>query len=627
MSDPRHFIVGTAGHIDHGKSTLVLTLTGTNPDRLPEEKARGLTIDLGFAHLSMDGLEIGIVDVPGHSDFVKNMVAGIGAIDLALIIVAADDSWMPQTEEHVQILSYLGITRAVVALTKADLVDELDTELAIEDVRSHLGGTPFADAPIVPVSAPKDIGLDTLRQTISAILRDAPDTGDVGKPRLHIDRAFSPTGVGTVVTGTLVGGTLAKGTRVAIAPGGQEAKVRTLQNHGSEVALGLPGSRIALNIPEAALASANDRGGIGRGLTVTLPALAATTDLIDVEVWRSDREIVGQPATVTPLKTGKYVRVHVGSADLAARLFLLDGSELLPGGRAFAQLRFDAPAHAFVGDRFVIRDWARRGTVGGGVVLDISPRRRKFRRAEQQAFLSQRAAAPADPAVLLDSLLARDQVVALPALVRSLVPREAVEAAIARAGAVRKHDRLIDQKFWDETVATLRDKLAKYHEAHPDRPGMAAASLRGTLRADVFELASEEFARVPGGFRLPEFNSRLPSELGPARNRLLDALSANPIEPPNPKELLKTEDDRRVFKFLVGSGEIIDLDEKCALTAAAYAQLQATITSFLAGRDPASASEIREATGTTRRVLIPLLERLDRDGVTRRAGDLRTVRS
>ncbi|CAN5127179.1 selenocysteine-specific translation elongation factor [soil metagenome] len=625
MSAPRHFIVGTAGHIDHGKSTLVRTLTGTDPDRLPEEKARGLTIDLGFAHLSLDGLELGVVDVPGHSDFVKNMVAGIGAIDLAVIVVAADDSWMPQTEEHVQILGYLGIRRAVVALTKADLVDELDLELATEDVRLHLDGTPFAEIPIIPVSAPAGTGLDPLRDTIAQILRNSPDTDDIGKPRLHVDRAFSPPGVGTVVTGTLVGGQLAKGTRVTIAPGALEAKVRTVQNHGSEVPLGHPGSRIALNIPEVALAAAAGRKGIGRGQTATLAALATTTDTIAVELSRSGREIVGQPATAAPLKTGKYVRVHLGSADLPARIFFLDTSELPPGGRALAQLRFDTPAHAFVGDCFVIRDWARRGTVGGGVVLDVSAHRRKFRNPAQRAFLEARAAAPLDPAVLLGSLLARDRVVALPTLVRSLVPEEAVEAAIAASGAILKHPMLIDATYWAETLAALRTKLSAYHDAHPDRPGMPAASLRGTLRADLFEAACEEFARVPGGFRHPDFTARLPPELGPVRTRLLDALSANPIEPPSPKELLKSDGDRRAFSFLVSAGEVIDLDEKCALTAPAFAQLRTTILTFLDGREPASASEIRAATGTTRRVLIPLLERFDRDGITRRQGDLRSL--
>src|SRR5262245_3435478 len=258
MSPATHYIVATAGHVDHGKSALIKALTGTDPDRLPEEKARGITIDLGFAHLelqspaSSDPIHVGIVDVPGHEDFVKNMVAGVGAIDLALLIVAADDGWMPQTEEHLQILSYFGVRRAVVSLTKADLA--ADEAAAVAEIRQRLEGSVFADSPIVPTSVVTGLGLEALRETLARELSSAPPPLDIGKPRLAVDRVFTLTGAGTVVTGTLVGGRLQRGQSIAIQPSGHPARIRRIQSHGRDVDSSGPGTRTALNLADVDLA-------------------------------------------------------------------------------------------------------------------------------------------------------------------------------------------------------------------------------------------------------------------------------------------------------------------------------------------------------------------------------------
>ena len=288
MSDATHYVVATAGHVDHGKSALIKALTGTDPDRLPEEKARGMTIDLGFAHLELPSptapsfLHVGIVDVPGHEDFVKNMVAGVGSVDLALLVVAADDGWMPQTEEHLQILMYVGVRRAVVSLTKADLAE--DEAGKVSDVRRRLQDSAFAEAPIVPTSVLTGRGLDTLKATLAKELSEASLSRDIGKPRLAVDRVFTLPGTGTVVTGTLAGGTLQRGQSVVIQPSGHHARIRRIQSHGRDVDASGPGTRTALN-----LADVNAAEGIHRGDVITLPDMGGSSDCLDVMLEISPR--------------------------------------------------------------------------------------------------------------------------------------------------------------------------------------------------------------------------------------------------------------------------------------------------------------------------------------------------
>src|SRR3984893_819242 len=282
MAEPQHFIVASAGHVDHGKSALVKALTGIDPDRLPEEKVRGITIDLGFAHLDLpasapggSSFQLGIVDVPGHEDFVKKMVAGVGSIDLALFVVAADDGWMPQTEEHLQILSYLGVDRAVVALTKVDLIR--DERAAVEALYGKLLHTAFASAPIVPTSVVSGLGLDDLKSALAQVLADTLSSRDIGKPRLPVDRVFTLRGIGTVVTGTLTGGTFRRGQSVAIQPSGKVARIRNIQSHHRDAELGVSGTRTALNLPE--LSASDD---IRRGDVVTLAELGGPSEILDV---------------------------------------------------------------------------------------------------------------------------------------------------------------------------------------------------------------------------------------------------------------------------------------------------------------------------------------------------------
>ena len=387
----RSFVVATAGHVDHGKSALVRALTGTDPDRLPEEKARGITIDLGFAHLVLPTptvtFEIGIVDVPGHEDFVKNMAAGAIPADAALLVVAADDGPMTQTAEHLEILIYAGVTRGVVALTKADrLPDAAALAVAIAAVRRRLTGTPLADAPIVPTSAHDGRGLDALKAAIVDVLAAAPPREDGGRPRLAVDRVFSPRGVGTVVTGTLVGGPLSRGQQVVVRPGGTPAKVRTLQTFGRAVETAPPGSRVAANLPDVAAGVAAGRS-VARGDTLTGVDPGVTpvdATVLDVDLWRLPN------AAGPPPRDGTLVRVHHGTAAVAAKLRLRESTTIPPGGRASARLTLARPLPALLGDRLVVRSDSGQHTLAGGVVLDVNPPRRPA--AAQAALLAGRAA-------------------------------------------------------------------------------------------------------------------------------------------------------------------------------------------------------------------------------------------
>ncbi len=391
-----NFILATAGHVDHGKSTLVKALTGTNPDRLPEEKARGITIDLGFAHLELSAppsslnncrsnagaartseqpstFSVGIVDVPGHEDFVRNMIAGIGSIDLALLVVAADDGWMPQTEEHLQILSYLGVRRIVVALTKSDLgkIDNVASQ-----IREKLRETTFANAQIIATSARTGFGLEDLKEVLASEFATVSTPRDIGKPRLFVDRAFTLHGIGTVVTGTLAGGQFQRGQNVVIQPQNLSARLRTIQSHNRDLEIAQPGTRTAINLPDVPVGS----DGIKRGDVITIANVGAAADIVNVVLERSARLNRKTPAA-RPLKNGSVVHIHLGTTRVPAKITLLDQDVVQPGQRAVAQLCLDSPILAFVGDRFVVRDSSAQNTIAGGVVLDVDGQTRLRRAA------------------------------------------------------------------------------------------------------------------------------------------------------------------------------------------------------------------------------------------------------
>ena len=638
-----NYILGTAGHIDHGKSTLVKTLTGTDPDRLPEEKARGLTIDLGFAHLDLpgkngDSLSVGVIDVPGHADFVKNMVAGVGSIDAALIAIAADDRWMPQTEEHLQILEYLGVADAVVALTKSDLASNL--EETIQEIQVRLLDTGFADAPIIPVSALKGDGLGKLKTAVAEMLQRNPPAADLKKPRLFVDRVFSPKGIGTVVTGTLSGGSLQRGQKVVIHPHGLKSNVRGLQSHESQVEMAVPGMRTAINLADIGIGSRREKG-VARGSIVSVSGLTRPTSTVDVFIARSAREVPGQPVSAKPVRNGQRVRFHYGSASASARIYFLDHRNLAPGESAVAQLRFDSPVAVFFGDRFVLRDWPRTCSLAGGQVLDPAATRKGLRTESQRQFLKVRAADIGSLRVALATLLQRDKaIVKDQVLSASSFSRQEIDneiSALQKGHALIQSGDLLLAREWCETASQkLVGYVKEFHAKNPASLGMPIPDVRQCLADEVesgrlfqilIELAGARGGLVRNGnnLRLTSHRAELPAEFRAAGNKIRKTLAANPLEPPNPKELAPGPVEKKALAFLIETGEAIYLGEKCVLLTETFEEAGRKVIACLRKSTQATVSDLRKELGTTRRILMPILDRLDKDGVTVRLDDFRML--
>jgi selenocysteine-specific elongation factor len=645
----RHYILATAGHVDHGKSALVKVLTGTDPDRLPEEKARGITIDLGFAHLELPApshlsplpshLSLGIVDVPGHEDFVKNMVAGVGSIDLALFIVAADDGWMPQTEEHLQILTYLGVRHAVVALTKIDLC-EGDESVIIVRIREQLCDTPFSNVLIVPTSVVTGRGIEELKSALATTLAAVPPPADVSKPRLPIDRVFTLHGIGTVVTGTLIGGVLRRNQPVLIQPLGKATRIRSLQSHNRDAEAIGPGTRTALNLPDLpSAASAPD--GVARGEVVTVAELGAASDTLDVLLEKSPRLAGTKNPAARPLKDRTLVRIHHGSGNLPARVLLLDNAPIEAGGRALAQLHFDQPIFALGGDRFIVRDWAEQCTLGGGLVLEADASRKDFRSESRREWLAHRAAAPDDLQIWIATELAcRHAVRRAALLLKTRFSATQIAAALtqlaAEGNALLAGDWAADAGWWKQLRRKAAEAVQAEHRARPERLGLALNELRAAVEPDlpapeVFDalladLCGAEFVQTATTIHHVSHRPALPPKLQAAGAKLRAALGAKPFEPPAKKDLAPDPLAQQALRFLVETGEAIEVGPELTMLTEHFVKAREAIRKFIHERGTASASDLRQLLNTNRRVIIPLLERLDKDAVTQRRGDVRVLK-
>jgi selenocysteine-specific elongation factor len=626
----RHYILATAGHVDHGKSTLVRALTGTDPDRLPEEKARQITIDLGFAALRLAHpreaqtvFRIGVVDVPGHEDFVKNMVAGTGAIDAALLVVAADDGVMPQTREHVQILAYQGVRRMVAAITRSDLAGP---EAALAAVRGLLRGTVFAEAATVGVSAKTGAGLAELRAALAAMFADAPLPADVGKPRLAVDRVFTVKGAGAVVTGTLAGGGLTRGQSVVVQPAGKVARIRAMQSHNVDVEHASPGMRTALNLPDLAHAD------LRRGDVVTLAGLGKASQAWLVSLWRMEE--------LPAFRDQARLHVHHGTSDLAATLDVLRGATT-EHPFVLGRLRFNAPAFGFAGDRFVVRDWAATATLGGGVILDTAPPRSRWRGRE--AELAGRAGAPEDTAVWAATALRWQRSAPEPELLTdshfSAVRIAGAVAGLVARGQVVRVERagqaalLADAGWWSELRARAGELVDAHHASHPEARGLALAALRAALGREVtaalldtlLASLSPDFVRAGEVVKRANHRPVLPERLARAGNSLRAALAKNPLDPPARKHLAPDAPSRTALAFLLESGEAVEISPEIVLSAEAVDRAAAAVIAYLRRHGRATVSELKAALQSNRRIMVPLVEYFDRRKITRRQGDYRVL--
>ena len=640
-----HYIAATAGHIDHGKSALVQALTGVDPDRLPEEKRRGITIELGFAHVDLPvagrdlTLQLGIVDVPGHEDFVKNMVAGVGAVDLAILVVAANEGWMPQTEEHLQIVEYLGARARIVALTKSDLLPDLGPRIA--EVRRRTAGTGFADCPIVPVSPLRNTGLDELRQEMTERLAPLAPATAAGTPRLAVDRIFTMTGAGTVVTGTLSGGELQRGQEVELWPGGERARVRAAESFNRAADRVGPATRVALNLSSSRSARGSGRP-IRRGDVVTLPQAVATGKRFDARLTRSARITDDRAAPL--LRDGARVRLHHGTANVAATVRLEPAcakAGLPPGTAALARIQLDEPRPFLIGDRLVLRDWSQRHTLAGGVILDPAPWR-PLRSPVQHTLLNAVAPVPKHIETVVQSRAAADGAVDLTALGRLLPAGDSevkrAAAALARTGSLRLFGAsAADAKWFAGRVDAAAKAISAELQRHPERTGVPVASVRaelagsrasataGVLDAVLAELQQRGYQRAGSAIRPPGHAAALPAGLERAAAAMRAALAANPLAPPGRGQLTASREGRTVLEYLISAGEVVALSSDVVLAAAVYRQARGAVIAFLRRHRSGTTSALRTAVGTNRRVIVPLLEQLDRDGVTLRVGNERRL--
>ena len=628
----RHVVVGTAGHIDHGKTSLVKALTGTDTDRLPEEKARGITIDLGFAFLEEpDGLTIEIVDVPGHERFVKNMLAGVGGIDLAMLVVAADEGVMPQTREHLAICSLLHIRTGLVVLTKTDMVDEDWIGLVRDDVASLVRGTFLEGAPVVAVSAKTGAGLDELRATLRRLAEAVPARGTDQLPRLPIDRVFTIKGFGTVVTGTLAAGALGADDRVEVFPRGLVAKVRGLQAHGHAVERAVAGQRTAINLQGL------ERAAVERGDVIGLAGTLSATTLVDVVL-----EMLADAPRA--LESRDRVRLHAGTTEVMARALLLDGAELEPGQRGFARLRLEAPLVALAGDRFVIRSYSPIVTIGGGTLLDTDPPRLKrparlahlkvLESGTPEAVVEEHVRGAGVAGIRLPALVAR--VPFGPAGTRQLLD------ALASAGRVTLVDR--DWSLHAEAVGRLRrlitDALERFHQAQPLRGGMSREELRvRAANADerVFAhvlaaLDAEGVVRVDRDkVRLASHELRLTAVQQTAVDRLEREFREAAAAPPSPEEALSRaglsgDEQHELFQLLLESRKLVRVKESLFFHTAALDAIQDKLVALLRERKEIGPGDIKDLLGISRKYAIPLLEYFDARRVTTRVGERRVLR-
>jgi len=617
--------------VDHGKSTLVRALTGMEPDRLEEERRRGLTIELGFAwsELAAPGHSpqtVAFVDLPGHERFVGTMLAGAGALDLALFIVAADEGWKPQSSEHRDILDLLGISRGVVALTKADAVDPFTAERTEAAVRTELAGTALAQAPIVPVSAATGTGLDRLVEVLLAVLATAPAPADRGRPRLWVDRSFSIRGAGTVVTGTLGGGRFAAGDDLAILPGRRASRVRGLQSLQSPVTEAPPGTRVAVNL------SGIERTAVARGDALGRPGQWHSVRTLDAAVRALPGAVIG--------RRGAW-HFHVGSAERLATVAPLAGSDI--AGEGFLRIELERAAPLAAGDRFVLREAGRRTTVGGGRVLDADPpprpRGARARRERADALAARARALDAGDLGTLLALHVRERGVADLARAAAVVGLTLAEAR----DAARTHlllalrPAVVSPEAADHWTAAVETALREAHAAHPlDRVVPRDVALRGAIGAGcprelaglfLDALAARGRVVVEGpGVRAPQHLVRLDPAQARARQGLLAALGAALFNPPALSEAAAAAGaSAALVKELEAAGDIVRLGPEIAVPPATLDLAVERLRDAATSEGPLTAARAKEVLGTTRKYALPLLEELDRRGRTRRVGDVREV--
>ncbi len=631
----KHIIVGTAGHIDHGKTSLVKALTGIDTDRLKEEKERGISIELGFAHLTLlGGLRLGIVDVPGHERFVKTMLAGVGGIDLVILVIAADEGIMPQTREHLHICRLLHIPRGLVALTKRDLVDPDWLEMVAEETRTFLKGTFLEGAPILPVSATTGAGLEELKTALGALAAEAEPKRVDGIFRLPIDRVFTMKGFGTVVTGTLLAGSLKVGDEVVALPEGARSRVRRLQVHGETVEQAFAGQRTAVNLPGIEVS------GIARGSLLCLPGTFRPASAMDATLTL----LADAPRA---LKNRGRVRFHLGSSEVLARVVFLDREELEPGQSAYVHLRLESRGAALPQDRFVIRSYSPAVTIGGGIILDPAPPERRRKRHEILDHL--RVLEQGSPSDRLERLLLQAGTAPMspeglrgasdltPDLLREALGRLLAEGRIVPVGG-REEEVYLHRQTYEGLTREILARLGEFHQQQPLKDGLAKEELRSKLPGKI---AAALFGRLLGDLqaaglvaqerdkvRLASHTPRLTEAEETAKGRLEALYREAGFQPPGQEAALQqAAPDRKlaqaVFFRLVDDGTLVRIKDDLYLHREHVERAKGMLLTHLKAHGSIAVPTFKDLMGVSRKYAIPFLEYFDQVRITRRHGDER----
>jgi len=634
----KEIILGTAGHIDHGKTSLIKACTGVDTDRLKEEKLRGITIELGFASINLsNGQHLGIVDVPGHEKFVKNMVAGATGIDIVAMVIAADEGVMPQTREHLEICSLLGIQTGLVVLTKIDMVDEEWLELVTEDVREFMQGSFLENAPVIPVSSATGQGIPEFLKTLEVLSNQVPERMSSGIFRLPVDRVFSMKGFGTVITGTLISGKISVGDTVMIYPSRVTSKVRGIQVHNQSVNEAITGMRTAINFQGL------EKASINRGDIVSTPDVLVPGYMLDVSLNYLD-------SNAKALKNRTRVRFHSGTSEIMGIIALLDREELAPGESAVIQIRLDTPVTCIKDDRFVVRSYSPVRTIGGGKILNpIPPKHKRFRADIISGIETLSEALPTDiishhgqeagfagisfrelrlmtnlPEKKLDSeiqsLLSRKELIQTDKENRTYIHREGVDAL----------------------TRLIIGHLETYHKANPLKAGMPKEELKSKfpslLNVKTFNLVLQRLIKEnrivqeTDTIHLADHKVSLGTDQADIRKKILDTYTQNGLTPPYFKDLVQQldVDDRRardVLMLLVSEGDIVKIKEDLFFHSPAVEELKNKMVDFLRTRAEMTTPQFKEIAGVSRKYLIPLIEYFDSQNVTIRVGDVRKLRS
>ena len=633
----KQIILGTAGHIDHGKTTLIKALTGINTDRLKEEKLRGITIELGFAHLELpSGQRLGIVDVPGHEKFVKNMVAGATGIDLVALVIAADEGIMPQTREHMEICSLLGIRHGMVVITKTDMVDEEWLALVQEEIGDFTRGTFLEESPVVPVSAVTGQGLPDFMETLDCICKDIPEKKATGLFRLPVDRVFSMKGFGTVITGTLVSGKIAVGDRIMLYPSGATSKVRGLQVHNQSLEQAEAGMRTAINFQGL------DRAAVNRG-----DVLAKPDDL--VLSYMVDADLNYLSSNAKPLKNRTQVRFHTGTSEIMGVVVVLDREEILPGDNAVVQIRLDTPVSLVKEDRYVLRSYSPIRTIGGGAILNPIPPKHKRNRPDIIEGLQLLKQASPEEIVRLQientgfksctfgelSIMTNLPEKQLDRILQTMTSKK--EALLID----KEKRRYIHQNIFARLQEALRSQLTEYHEKHPLKPGMSKEELKSKLPPNVdnklYLLAlqqlqkSEVIAQEEDIVRLSNHRVALGVDQRALRENMLAIYKKEGLTPPYFKDVCATlsappQEAKQVMSLLIDEGQMVKIKEELYCHQEPLERLKDQLASFLHDHGEISTPQFKDMTGASRKYVIPLIEYFDATQLTIRVGDTRKLR-